>query len=133
FPGALYQIAANLVLNALMHAFDPDSPGVVRISASKIGDALEMIFADDGNGMSEEIRRRAFEPFFTTRRGSGGTGLGLHLVYNLVTQVLRGTIACSSTPGHGTKFTIRVPLIASAAAPPAAIYETSSNAEPLTQ
>jgi len=133
FPGALYQIAANLVLNALMHAFDADKPGVVRISASKTGDVLEMIFADDGKGMSEEIRRRAFEPFFTTRRGSGGTGLGLHLVYNLVTQVLRGTIACISTPGHGTQFTIRVPLIASTAAPAAAIYATSSKAEPLTQ
>jgi len=133
FPGALYQIAANLVLNALMHAFDSDRPGLVRINASVHGETLEMIFADDGKGMSEEIRQRAFEPFFTTRRGSGGTGLGLHLVYNLVTQVLRGTIACSSSPGHGTQFTIRVPLIASAAAAPAAIYETSSKAEPLTQ
>ena len=133
FPGALYQIAANLVLNALMHAFDTDRPGLVQINASVHGETLEMIFADDGKGMSEEIRQRAFEPFFTTRRGSGGTGLGLHLVYNLVTQVLRGTIACSSTPGHGTQFTIRVPLIASAAAAPAAIYETSSKTEPLTQ
>jgi len=133
FPGALYQIAANLVLNALMHAFDADRPGVMRISVAKVGEALELIFADDGKGMREEVRQRAFEPFFTTRRGSGGTGLGLHLVYNLVTQVLRGTIACSSALGHGTKFTIRVPLAASEAATSTAIYATSSKREPLTQ
>jgi len=133
FPGALYQIAANLVLNALMHAFDADRPGLVHIKVSVHGEMLQMIFADNGNGMSEEIRQRAFEPFLTTRRGSGGTGLGLHLVYNLVTQVLRGTIACSSTPGQGTQFMIRMPLIASVAAAPAAIYETNSRAEPLTQ
>jgi signal transduction histidine kinase len=92
-----------------------------------------MIFADDGKGMSEEVRRRAFEPFFTTRRGTGGTGLGLHLVYNLVTQVLRGTVACKSAPGQGTQFTIRLPLIAGEPAAPAAIYETPSIGEPLTQ
>ena len=73
-----------------MHAFDSDRPGLVRISVTAAGEAIELVFADDGKGMSEEIRQRAFEPFFTTRRGSGGTGLGLHLVYNLVTQVLRG-------------------------------------------
>jgi signal transduction histidine kinase len=133
FPGALYQIAANLVLNALTHAFDADRAGCLRISVTANGETLDMIFADDGKGMSEEVRRRAFEPFFTTRRGAGGTGLGLHLVYNLVTQVLRGTIACNSAPGQGTRFTIRVPLIASDPAAPAAIYETSSKEEPLTQ
>lgn len=133
FPGALYQIAANLVLNALMHAFDADRPGVVRISVARVGEALEVIFADDGKGMREEVRQRAFEPFFTTRRGSGGTGLGLHLVYNLVTQVLRGTITCNSAPAQGTKFTIRLPLAASEAATSTAIYATNSKGEPLTQ
>ena len=63
FPGALYQIAANLVLNALMHAFDSDRPGLIRISVTAAGEAIEMVFADDGKGMSEEIRRRAFEPY----------------------------------------------------------------------
>jgi len=133
FPGALYQITANLVLNSLMHAFDAHRPGRIRISVAVKGETLEMIFADDGKGMSEEVRRRAFEPFFTTRRGTGGTGLGLHLVYNLVTQVLRGTVACKSAPGQGTQFTIRLPLIAGEPAAPAAIYETPSIGEPLTQ
>jgi signal transduction histidine kinase len=110
FPGALYQIVANLVLNALTHAFGSDA-GCMRIAVRRIGNTLEMTFADDGKGMTEDVRVKVFEPFFTTRRGSGGTGLGLHMVYNLVTQLLRGTIACTSSPGHGTQFTIRLPLV----------------------
>jgi signal transduction histidine kinase len=133
FPGALYQIAANLILNAVMHAFDGDRGGLIRITAMVQDEVLEMVFADDGKGMTEEVRQRAFEPFFTTRRGAGGTGLGLHLVYNLVTQVLRGAIICVSTPGQGTQFTIRVPLIPSEAATPAAIYATSAKGESLPQ
>jgi signal transduction histidine kinase len=110
FPGALYQIVANLVLNALLHAFDGERAGCIRIAVQREGNALVMTFADDGKGMPEDVRVKVFEPFFTTRRGSGGTGLGLHMVYNLVTQLLRGTIACTSSPGRGTRFTIRLPL-----------------------
>ncbi|HTD28095.1 MAG TPA: ATP-binding protein, partial [Xanthomonadaceae bacterium] len=110
FPGALYQIVANLVLNALTHAFDNRTVGCMRITVCRAGSALELTFADDGRGMTEDVRQKVFEPFFTTRRGSGGTGLGLHMVYNLVTQLLRGTIACISSPGRGTRFTIRLPL-----------------------
>jgi signal transduction histidine kinase len=62
--------------------------------------------------MSDEIRARIFEPFFTTRRGKGGTGLGLHIVYNLVTQLLRGTIECRSKPGQGSTFVIKLPMSA---------------------
>jgi signal transduction histidine kinase len=112
FPGALYQIVANLVLNSLTHAFDGDSEGCMRIVVRRVGKSLEMTFADDGKGMTEDVRQKVFEPFFTTRRGSGGTGLGLHVVYNLVTQLLCGTIACKSSPGQGTQFTIRIPMIA---------------------
>ena len=111
FPGALYQIVANLVLNALLHAFEKDSAGCIRIAVQRVGNTLEMSFTDDGKGMAEDVRLQVFEPFFTTRRGAGGTGLGLHMVYNLVTQLLRGTIACRSAPGQGTQFTIRLPLV----------------------
>lgn len=110
YPGALYQIVANMVINALMHAFDEQRTGTVRITVRRVEQTLEMNFADDGRGMSQEVRMKVFEPFFTTRRGSGGTGLGLHLVYNLVTQLLRGTLDCRSAPGTGTEFTIRLPL-----------------------
>jgi signal transduction histidine kinase len=123
-PGALYQIVSNIVLNALMHAFDNDRAGLIRIHAGLAGNTLEMTLSDDGKGMPEEVRRRVFEPFFTTRRGSGGTGLGLHLVYNLVTQLLGGSIACASSPGRGTQFTIRLPPVANDVAQLAEVYAT---------
>jgi signal transduction histidine kinase len=127
FPGALYQIVANLVLNSLMHAFDNSRAGHIRITVSFARDVLELTFADDGKGMPEEVRQRVFEPFFTTRRGSGGTGLGLHLVYNLVTQLLRGMIVCTSSPGKGTQFTIRLPPVVTGSAEPAAIYDATAS------
>ena len=71
-----------------------------------------MQFADDGIGMSEDVQRRAFEPFFTTRRSRGGTGLGLHIVYNLVTRRLGGRLQLESQPGYGTVFKIRLPIVA---------------------
>ncbi|HEV2607123.1 MAG TPA: HAMP domain-containing sensor histidine kinase, partial [Xanthomonadaceae bacterium] len=128
-PGALYQIVSNIVLNALLHAFDNDRAGLIRIRAGVAGNVLELTLSDDGNGMPEEVRRRVFEPFFTTRRGSGGTGLGLHLVYNLVTQLLGGSIACASSPGRGTQFTIRLPPVATDAAQLVGIYETTAEKE----
>jgi signal transduction histidine kinase len=101
------------VLNALTHAFPDKRKGTMRLSARKLGTAqVEIEFADDGVGMNEEVQRRAFEPFFTTRRNRGGTGLGLHIVYNLVTRRLGGTLRLESQPGHGTVFRIRLPITA---------------------
>jgi signal transduction histidine kinase len=60
--------------------------------------------------MSEEVRRRMFEPFFTTRRGHGGSGLGMHIVYNLMTQLLRGSISCDSAPGQGIQVVLKIPI-----------------------
>ena len=83
----------NLVLNALGHGFPGRHGRLDDLSAKRVGtDQVEIIFADDGVGMTEDVQRRAFEPFFTTRRSRGGTGLGLHIVYNLVTRRLGGRI-----------------------------------------
>src|SRR5580692_5830781 len=113
YPGPYGQVLTNLVLNALTHAFPDMRAGTLRLTARKLGtDRVEIEFADDGVGMSEEVQRRAFEPFFTTRRNRGGTGLGLHIVYNLVTRRLGGTLRLESRPGHGTVFRIRLPLAA---------------------
>ncbi|HWF96973.1 MAG TPA: HAMP domain-containing sensor histidine kinase [Xanthobacteraceae bacterium] len=113
YPGPYGQVLTNLVLNALSHAFPDKRAGTLRLSARKVGiDQVEIEFADDGIGMSEEVQRRAFEPFFTTRRNRGGTGLGLHIVYNLVSRRLGGTLRLESQPGHGTVFRIRLPLAA---------------------
>ncbi len=110
FPGALWQIVFNLVGNSLAHAFpDPKDVGTLSITARAVGEQVELVYADNGAGMSEEVRKRVFEPFFTTKRGQGGSGLGLHIVYNLVTQLLRGQIRCESAPGQGVKFIIHLP------------------------
>ena len=65
---------------------------------------------DDGCGMNEQVRRHIFEPFFTTRRGQGGSGLGMHIVYNLAVQALGGSIECETAPGKGARFVLRIPL-----------------------
>lgn len=106
-PGALYQIITNLVMNSLTHGLAADVPGCIRIEASRKEGAILIIYADDGRGMEDAVRARVFEPFFTTRRGQGGSGLGMHIVYSLVTQVLHGHIDCESAPGQGTRFDIR--------------------------
>ena len=113
YPGPLGQILTNLFLNSLHHGFDGRGGGAISVSARHRGrDEVEILFRDDGHGMSEDVQRCAFDPFFTTRRGSGGTGLGLHIVYNLVTARLGGRIILSSSPGLGTTFLIVLPLVA---------------------
>lgn len=109
--GALIQVLSNLLQNSRMHAFaDGTRPGRIRISAKRAGDRVVIDYADDGAGMSPETLEHAFEPFFTTRRGSGGSGLGLYIAYNLVTQALGGSIRCESRPEQGTHFHIDMPV-----------------------
>ncbi|MBK7704022.1 MAG: PAS domain S-box protein [bacterium] len=108
-PGAVAQIVTNLVQNSLVHAFAPQDAGTIRIAASARGDDVEVVYADDGRGMDDAVRRRVFDPFFTTRRSEGGSGLGMHIVYNLVTGPLGGSIACTSRPGEGTTFRMTLP------------------------
>jgi len=110
FPGALSQIITNLVVNSLVHAFDDGRPGSIRILARlESDDVVRLSYADDGKGFAEGDVARAFDPFYTTKRGSGGSGLGLHITYNLVVGVLGGTVNLTSTPGHGASFLIRFP------------------------
>ena len=113
YPGSYGQILTNLFLNAVNHAFADGRSGTISISARARGvDDVEMIFADDGAGMTPEVQRQAFDPFFTTRRNEGGTGLGLHIVYNLVTQQLGGRMMLESRLGQGTTFRIIIPRTA---------------------
>lgn len=111
-PGALSQIITNLVMNSVIHAFDDDVVGHIQITVSESGDAVSLLYADDGKGMNEDVCSKIFEPFFTTNRGSGGSGLGMHILYNQVTQTLGGAIDLHSTPGRGTAFEITIPNIA---------------------
>lgn len=111
FPGALAQVLTNLIMNALTHAYaDGTQPGILTIRLAPQPNMVKLEIEDDGVGMNSATRRRIFEPFYTTRRGTGGSGLGLNIVYNLVNQKLGGRITCSSEPGQGTRFTILMPL-----------------------
>lgn len=110
-PGAIYQILSNLLLNALIHAYEAEQPGQIRITAEQAGDEILLEFSDDGKGIAADIEGRIFDPFFTTRRGAGGSGLGLHIVYNLVAGTLGGVIhLVKKDEGPGTTFRIRFPL-----------------------
>jgi signal transduction histidine kinase len=113
YPGSYGQILTNLFLNAANHAFADGRSGAISISAKPRGnDDVEIIFADNGAGMTPDVQRQAFDPFFTTRRNEGGTGLGLHIVYNLVTQQLGGRMMLDSRLGQGTTFRIIMPRAA---------------------
>ncbi len=113
YPGFYGQILTNLFLNAVNHAFADGRSGTISIVARPRGvDDIEIIFADNGAGMTPDVQRQAFDPFFTTRRNEGGTGLGLHIVYNLVTQQLGGRMMLESRVGQGTTFRIIMPRVA---------------------
>lgn len=109
YPGAFSQIITNLLVNSLIHGFEGVEKGTIALDLSVRGDRCVLRYSDDGRGIPEEILNKIYDPFFTTKRSQGGSGLGMHIVYNLVTQRLNGTIECSSSIGHGTAFTITFP------------------------
>lgn len=111
YPGPLGQAITNLITNALLHGFDERDHGKVFIRAKLYDEKSVCIYIqDDGRGIAEEVQDKVFTPFFTTKMGRGGTGLGLHIVHNTVTQILGGTINMESTEGLGTLFTIMIPI-----------------------
>ncbi len=113
YPGPYGQVLTNLFLNAVAHAFPDAKSGAVDIQVRESGkNNVEIIFSDNGCGMSLDVRRRAFDPFFTTRRDQGGTGLGLHIVYSIVTNRLGGRLELDSEPGRGTRIQIILPRVA---------------------
>ena len=110
YPGPLGQVLINMVENALLHAFANRSHGNMIMSAEKINAGqLRLQFSDDGNGISEKNIHHIFEPFFSTRFGQGGSGLGLSISYNIVTSILHGQLSVKSTEGQGACFTILLP------------------------
>jgi signal transduction histidine kinase len=120
YPGPLGQVVENLIGNAQLHAFDPDirppppraSPPEIRVR-SRIdphNGGLEIAVIDNGRGIDADVLPRIFDPFFTTRRGRGGTGIGLHLCHHFCTQVLGGRVTVTTSPGQGSRFTVRIPL-----------------------
>lgn len=111
YPGALAQVISNLALNAVIHGFPEGRTGLLDLTVTRAGEgSLRIVFADDGVGIPPENLRKVFDPFFTTRREQGSTGLGLHIVFNLVVSTLQGQIDLASEAGVGTRVTIDLPL-----------------------
>lgn len=113
YPGALGQVLTNLIMNTFRHAFEGLSNGHVHIQAKPFGqNKVEIEVRDNGHGIPAAHLDRVFDPFFTTKLGQGGSGLGLNIVFNLVHDVLGGTIRVESTQGQGTCFVLVLPLVA---------------------
>jgi signal transduction histidine kinase len=109
YPGAVSQIVTNMVMNSLIHGFAEEQAGRIAIRAALEGDMVTLEYADDGAGMEPRTLAKLFEPFFTTRRGNGGSGLGAHILYNLVTGALAGTVRVESAPGQGLRYHLKFP------------------------
>ena len=109
-PGPINQILINLILNSIHHAFEERGYGEITINIMYLSDQLHITYSDDGVGIDEKIKTKIFDPFTTTKRGSGGSGLGMHLVYNLVTQALDGNIQMESEQDNGVYFDITFPV-----------------------
>lgn len=108
--GVFSQIFNHLLNNSLKHAYELNQKGQITFEILETPKDLFIKYSDDGKGMDREIKEQVFEPFYTTRRGEGCMGLGLHIVYNLVLHKLKGEIECSSTPENGSIFLITIPL-----------------------
>jgi signal transduction histidine kinase len=101
FPGAFCQILNNLIMNSLVHGFQQIEKGTITVNISRRGKNILFVYRDNGRGMGPEEREKVFDPFYTTMRGKGGTGLGMSIVFNLITQTLKGSIECESYQARG--------------------------------
>lgn len=108
FPGSYSQVISNLVTNSLIHAYDENDIGKIELHITQSNKALNILYCDDGKGIAEENIKKVFDPFFTTRRGSGGSGLGLNLIFNIITQQLKGTININNKQS-GVCFDMKLP------------------------
>lgn len=109
--GPINQIMINLIMNSIIHGFENMEDGQIDIDIKLLDDGkINILYKDNGKGIPEHLRKRIFDPFVTTKRGQGGSGLGMHLVYNLVTQALNGSIAVTSQESQGVSFQIIFPV-----------------------
>jgi signal transduction histidine kinase len=109
-PGVLAQILTNMIMNSLIHGFDNKVKGAIKVAISKQDNNLIINYSDDGKGLDEGMLEKHFDAFFTTRRSKGGSGLGTHIMYNLVTQTLGGEIEAYSQPEMGLQYKITIPV-----------------------
>lgn len=109
YPGDLFQILTNLMLNSEIHAFARVKHPEIQIRVSQLKQTILIDYLDNGCGMQEDIRQHVFEPFVTSRQEEGGSGLGMHIVYSLLTQKLKGKIQAINA-GVGVHFQFSFPI-----------------------
>lgn len=119
YPGAVSQVVTNLLMNSIHHAFENNAEGQIWMTAEADGANLKFDYSDNGIGVDQDGLDKLFDPFYTTKRGQGGSGLGTHIIYNLITGVLGGTVKASSQPGSGLSYQIRFPMVAKNSVKPA--------------
>lgn len=107
YPGAFSQVITNLIMNSIIHGFEEKEPGNISIHISQENNQIKLIYKDNGKGIKKENLNKIFDPFFTTNRENGGSGLGLNIIYNIITSTLNGTITCNSKENEGIEFIIK--------------------------
>lgn len=112
YPGAFSQILSNLIINSNIHGYPDKESGIIDIDIKLVEDRLIIVYQDDGKGISTRNLPKIFDPFYTTNRENGGSGLGLNIIYNIITSQLHGSIKCESQLGSGVTFTISYPITA---------------------
>eukprot|EP01022_Parablepharisma_sp_SALTPOND_P010039 TRINITY_DN14141_c0_g1_i1.p1 TRINITY_DN14141_c0_g1~~TRINITY_DN14141_c0_g1_i1.p1 ORF type:complete len:472 (-),score=53.00 TRINITY_DN14141_c0_g1_i1:1621-2883(-) len=108
YPGAFSQILTNLIQNSLIHGFENKDSGEIKITLSKLKNSIVLTYKDDGEGIKKEFRDKIYNPFFTTKRNEGGSGLGLNILYNIITRKLEGSIELKDS-SNGVFFIIEIP------------------------
>ena len=113
FPGSFVQIYSNLIINSIIHGFhDWDGDRNIFIDIELQGETLVIDYQDTGKGIPNDVKKRMFDPFVTSKRGAGGSGLGMHIIYNIIKQLLKGNIECIDQQ-EGVHFKIEIPYITS--------------------
>ena len=115
FPGAIIQVLNNLIQNAMNHAFENDADGKITLTTKVLDEDIEVTLSDNGLGIAADQLHKVFDPFYTTKMGQGGTGLGLHIVHSIITGILGGNVTINSRHGgvnSGTDFLIKLPKVA---------------------
>ena len=110
-PGSFSQIITNFVMNSIVHGFKNRDNGMINISLHEKNNNVILVYSDNGNGIKKEDLKKIYNPFFTTNRNHGGSGLGLNIVYNIITTTLNGKITCESKEGEGVTFTVTMPTL----------------------
>jgi PAS domain S-box-containing protein len=110
YPGAYAQIITNLIINSIKHGFVNKNKGTISVDIQIVEDKIELIYKDDGKGIKKEDLEKIYEPFFTTNRQAGGTGLGMNIIYNLVNKTFSGSISCKSKENEGVEFKILIAI-----------------------